>query len=428
MRKRMKKKVRIKKIGIVICLLGLLIIGSLLAIYFLRDNDGVVKEQGLDVSKVDEHYNDMVITLEETDLYWLENDEYINGGKISKDVYLSLDKDKSNYEKGYFFINNLSDNLDKDYYIYYDDVIGTEEEVTYDDRYKKYIPYNKTIVTNDNFSLYGDSGDIVYKFSLTREMPIIINKDDFYGVEFDNQILYIKNEDIKEIKDMNNSDDEYTKAIAVLNYHFVYNPEVDVCDQIICHTEELFESHLKYIKDNNIFTPTLKELEMYIDGNVQLPKSVVITIDDGWHSLESAALLNKYELNGTVFLITSEYDKGAIQSKYVEVHSHTHKMHKRGDCPTGQGGGLQCLSEEYIQEDLKISRERLNNTTYLCYPFYEYNGYSIEQLKKAGFTMAFAGYGANGVLRATVGIDKFQVPRYVIYSNTSVNQLKNMIG
>ena len=167
---------------------------------------------------------------------------------------------------------------------------------------------------------------------------------------------------------------------------------------------------------------------MYIDGKIQLPKSVVITIDDGWHSLEAATLLNKYKLNGTVFLITSGYDKNSIESVFVEVHSHTHNMHNAGDCPSGQGGGIQCLSEEFIQEDLKKSREKLNNTTYFCYPFYEYNDYSISQLKKAGFTMAFAGYYANGKLKASPGIDKFQIPRYIIYNTTTVEKLKNMIG
>jgi len=103
-------------------------------------------------------------------------------------------------------------------------------------------------------------------------------------------------------------------------------------------------------------------------------------------------------------------------------------MHKAGDCPYGQGGGIQCLSEEYIQNDLKKSREKLNNTTYFCYPFYEYNNYSISQLKKAGFTMAFAGYYANRQLKASPGIDKYQIPRYVISNTTTVNQIKYMIG
>ena len=42
--------------------------------------------------------------------------------------------------------------------------------------------------------------------------------------------------------------------------------------------------------------------------------------------------------------------------------------------------------------------------------------------------MAFAGYYANGKLKASPGIDKFQIPRYIIYNTTTVEKLKNMIG
>ena len=80
---------------------------------------------------------------------------------------------------------------------------------------------------------------------------------------------------------------------------------------------------------------------------------------------------------------------------------------------------------ESLLEDLKKSRESLNNTTYFCYPFYDYNDRAIELLKQAGFTMAFAGQNGNDV---KVGQDKFKIPRYVIYSNTSMNTFVNYVS
>lgn len=373
-------------------------------------------------------FNKVVLTNKETTLYTKNNNKYVKSGKVNENVYFILNEEKSDYNAGYFMIDNLSNELAESYFIYYKDFEKVETEFEYNLRYKNYIPYNKIIVTNDIFSLYDENEEVIYELNSIKEMPIIVNIDDFYGVEFGNQLLYIKNKDIKEIKDNINTEKENTSGVAVLNYHFVYNDKNDSCIHSICHTEAQFTSHLEYIKNNNVFTPTLRELEMYIDGKIQLPKSVVITIDDGWHSVEAAILLNKYKLNGAVFLITSGYDKNSIESEYVEVHSHTHNMHKAGDCPNGQGGGIQCLSEKIIQEDLKKSREKLNNTTYFCYPFYEYNDYSISQLKKAGFTMAFAGYRAKGKSKAEPGIDKFQIPRYIIYNTTTVEQLKKMIG
>ena len=74
--------------------------------------------------------------------------------------------------------------------------------------------------------------------------------------------------------------------------------------------------------------------------------------------------------------------------------------------------------------DLKLSREKLNGTTTFCYPFYEYNKYSIEVLKEAGFTMAFRG----GFKKAYPGINKYEIPRYVVYNDTSVSELASYIN
>ena len=415
-----EKKVKNKKILIITTTIIIIIIITTSIICNLYSK--YTKEQ--EINQIKSYYNDSVVTNQKTNLYTLKNNKFIKSGKIAKDVFLTLDKHNSNYEEGYFKILNT----ENDYYIYYENVDKTEEEIIYDERYKNYIPFNKNIITKESFSLYDDNGILKYTLNYSKTFEVIVNNNNFYGIVFDSQLLYIKNEDILEIVDSSNTKLINTKGIAVLNYHFVYNDKVDICDQTICHTETQFKSHLEYIKNNNIFTPTLKELEMYIDGYIQLPKSVVITIDDGWHSLEAATLLNQYQLNGTVFLITSGYDPKTIESEYVEVHSHTHNMHKARECPTGQGGGIQCLSEEYIQEDLRKSREKLNNTTYFCYPFYEYNSYSISQLKKAGFTMAFAGKNANNQLKAAPGIDKYQIPRYVISNKTTDIHIKNFIG
>ena len=137
-------------------------------------------------------------------------------------------------------------------------------------------------------------------------------------------------------------------------------------------------------------------------------------------------VLDKYQLNATVFLITSSYKKeDYLNSPYIEFHSHGDNLHNQGICPGGQGGAIKCQSREILLEDLAKSREKLNNTTVFCYPFYEYNDYSISVLKEAGFTMAFAGNIKGGYV--TVGMDKMQIPRYTITRGESVNSLARVI-
>ena len=123
----------------------------------------------------------------------------------------------------------------------------------------------------------------------------------------------------------------------------------------------------------------------------------------------------------TIFLVTSWFDpKDYYKTEFIELHSHSDHMHETGDCPTGQGGGIQCLDEKTIQEDLKKSREKLNNTTYFCYPFYEYNEYSIKMLKEAGFTMAFIGESTRSDNLVHVGSVKFRLRRFVIANITTI--------
>ena len=56
--------------------------------------------------------------------------------------------------------------------------------------------------------------------------------------------------------------------------------------------------------------------------------------------------------------------------------------------------------------------------------FYEYNDYAIEQVKKAGFKLAFIG----GNKMVTKDTNPYLIPRYVIYKNTSLNYLKNLLS
>ena len=120
--------------------------------------------------------------------------------------------------------------------------------------------------------------------------------------------------------------------------------------------------------------------------------------------------------------------RGAADAEFIELHSHSDNLHNQGDCNIGQGGGIQCLSEETIQKDLKASRDKLNGTTYFCYPFYEYNEYSIRMLKQAGFTMAFDGEKSYGDNLVHPGDDKFRLRRFVIVTYTTLSDFDTYFG
>ena len=412
----------------VICITILLIVIILSLVLFLLFRTEDKKEESNNkiqvLENIKSHYNQYVVTNKEVKIYELNNDSYKEVGYISKNIELELLDININENTKYFQINSN----DLNYYIYYEDVDVINNITAVSNRYKNYIVFNKSIITNDITNFYDEENNLVYKINNTYTLPVIIMEDGKYGVEFNNRLLYVKSEDVVEVIESNNTDLNNSSGVGVLNYHAFYDEnnaeEKANCTTEICHSKEQFKTHLDYFKENNILTITTNELEMYIDGKLQLPKSVLITIDDGPKTEVAIDLLEEYKMYATIFLITSWFDVNEYtQSEYVELHSHTHDMHDGGKCPGGQGGAIKCLPKEEILADLKASRDALNGSTVFCYPFYEYNDYAINLVKEAGFTMAFIGESNFSDNLVHVGSDKFKLRRFVIVTYTTMDDL-----
>ena len=426
-----KRKRNKKRKMLLIVLILLLIVLSIVLVCRIeykkaKEIEAIEFKQEQLKNKIESHYNEYVVTNKDTDIYELVNDEYTKIGKIKNQEELTLEKIEITYKDEYFKISNF----DGKYYVYYEDVDKIEELSNIDTRYKRYIVFNQNIITKDITNFYDAEKKLIYTFPESYELPIIINKKDIYGVEFNNRLLYVMKDDVKEIKNSKNTTATNTNGVAVLNYHFFYDDALESerkdCDQIICHSKSGFQKQIDYIKNNNIFTLTMNEFEMYMDKQINLPTSVLITIDDGWRMNLGIEMLNENKLNATVFIITSWFEKITFLHSfgYIEYHSHGDRLHNQGECPGGQGGAIKCWDRNKLLQDLSTSRKKLEGSTAFCYPFYEYNSYSISVLKEAGFTLAFRG----GFKKATPQTDKYQIPRYVIYDYTTVDQLKKYIG
>ena len=422
MKKRTRKRNRKSTIIIfAITLICIIIISS----YFIITNYNQIHTKNK-IKEITSHYNEYVVTTKEASLY-NENKEKV--GKLGEGVELTLAEQIINKNTIYFKITNLTD----EYYIKYNDVKRIEEITQKNDRYKKYIPFNENINTKNTTNFYNEEGVLLYSFNKTYSLPIIIKDNNKYGVEFNDELLYINFEDVQEVINSNNTDKTNASGIGVLNYHAFYDErnydERRECVTEICHSKAQFKTHLDFFKENDILTVTMNELEQYIDGKIRLPKSVLITIDDGPKTKHAVDMLGEYQMYATIFIVTSWIDEPTYyKNEYIELHSHTHNMHSGGQCPGGQGGGIKCLPEQTILNDLKTSREELGGSTAIAYPFYEYNDYSIKMLQEAGFTMAFIGESYNSDNLVHVGSDKFRLRRFVIVTYTTINDLKQYFG
>lgn len=406
-----------KKFFVFIIVLILVIV----LVVFIQKKNEEKKTKEL-VKNITEHYNKYVKTNKDSKLYNLENKKYIEYGTISKGANIVLEDTKIDKNAKYFKIEGL------DLYIGYSDVDKTDE-FTYNDRYKKYIPFNSNIKTKSTTSFYDEDNNLVYSINKSYDFEIIVKDTERKGIEFNNQLLYVKDSDIESTYEHHNTDLSNKKNIRTITYHFFYKPELESCNSSICVSVSTFEQHLKYISDNGYLTLRLPELELYMDGKIQIPeKSTVLTIDDGTIvNLDAIKLLDKYETHATMFLITSVVPVDYFVSDYLDLESHTDNMHNQYECPGYglQGGGILCLSEDYILNDLRTSQEKLGGSKYLAYPFFDWNDRAIRLLKEAGFQMAFVGAaGADGV--STPGVtDKYKIKRKTMFSDVDMNEFIN---
>ena len=366
--------------------------------------------------KIKSNYGSAVKTTKDTKLYINDNGKYKDVGNINKDNILELETiDNINLNNKYFKL------LDSDYYVSYKDVEPTDESIN--KRYLNYIEFPIEVTTKESVVYYDDSFNELFSLNIPVTSKVVVNLDDYYGISLLSRLVYVRKEDVSNTLEVD-SIEEMAVSVPAILYHFIYLDGDSSCNDIICHSEEQIDSHFKYLADNDVFTLNTSEVLSFINGEINLPKkSILITIDDGARAENFIPFLEKYGLNATLFLVSSWYPVSKFSSPYLEIASHTHNMHTTGVCPTGQGGGINCLPKDEILNDLRLSRETLNNAKAFCFPFYEYSDYSINLVKEAGFEMAFIG----GSTKIKKGMDPYKIPRYPILSSFGVDYISNLV-
>ncbi len=316
--------------------------------------------------------------------------------------------------------------------------------------YKKYINGNIRLKEKAIYIITNEITDNIK--SISKKQKIIINKlnesDDFKFNSTnktstkDSDKTSINRYSIKSYTSMDNllkmanGEDVYEEApniydgqgIAVLNYHFFYDPNEDSCDESICLVVSKFREHLEYLKNNGFKTLTMEEFTRWMYGEIYLPeKSVLITIDDGakgtgkHNGNKLIPLLEEYKMHATLFLITGWWDRENYRSDYLDVQSHTNNMHQYGPCGRGE---LNCATYDEAMADLKQSLTIVDNRNSFCFPFYMSSDTSIRAVKDAGFRIAFGG----GNVKATRTNNKWLIPRYPIQSSITLNQFINIVN
>lgn len=413
-RRRLKKKIFI---GFFVFLF-LVAAGCGVGYYFYHQEQIRIQLEKALLKEIKSHYAEVVEINKDTTLYEEVDGKYNEVGSIAKGEVVSLDNVDINTDTKYFKLKEFG------YFVKYQDVKVGGELQSRDDRYKKYLLFNENIVTKENAKLYR-SGNLVYTVNKSIDSPIVMKEDNGYYIEYFNELLFVNKEDVEKTYQVTNTTEVESNGVPVTVYHFIYLAGDTSCNEGICHPESQIREHFNYLKTNGFFTMTTTELRLYLEGKIRVPKkSILITIDDGARAHNFIPLLEEYQINATLFLISGWYPVSKFSSNYLELASHTHNLHTPGVCSGGQGSPLKCLDKTKLLADLRTSRAVLSQTEAFCFPFYEFNDYGISALKEAGFKMAFIG----GYRKATRGVDLFKIPRIPLNRYTTVTQYANYIN
>ncbi len=191
----------------------------------------------------------------------------------------------------------------------------------------------------------------------------------------------------------------YRKTGApVLMYHGV-GPEVGMdWPKSLIMSPELFESHLKYLKEQGYTIVSVEQLAQRLEQGQSVDKYIALSFDDGYQNNHDVVLplLKKYDAKGSFFVINKEIGKENFMSETdikemiaagMELGSHTYSHNP-----------LAKIDPKYLVWETDTSRFWLKKkfdgyiVRTLAYPNGSYNQTVIEAAQKYGFYRALTGH------------------------------------
>lgn len=228
-------------------------------------------------------------------------------------------------------------------------------------------------------------------------------------------------------------------GVTVLMYHRIiaeqdleswhYQENGKLYDTIVL--TDAFAEQMAYLNEQGYLTLTLKEFQLFMVGEIELPeKSVLITFDDGFQDNITHAypILRRYDFKATIFLITDAVASGdplylseadlMTGSDVFEYQSHTDQLHQRNE--TGEAYlTIKPIAE--VEQDLRASIDKLGGRKRaFAYPYGVYQQEHRQLLADIGFQLAFT----VEYKQATRTDQLLEVPRISVFPEDSLDDFK----
>lgn len=191
---------------------------------------------------------------------------------------------------------------------------------------------------------------------------------------------------------------DHYQTVPILCYHRFGSPTSKMTI-----SPQTFGAQLEWLAKNGYRVIRLAELQGFLQGRQPLPpRSVVITIDDGYESVHRHAfpLLKKYGFPATVFVYTDFIGVGdglswpqlqeMQRSGLVDIQSHS-KTHRNLVERGAQEGDARY--RQAIENEMRVPRELLarrlegSNIKHIAWPFGDANAIVLDSAARHGFEL-----------------------------------------
>ena len=192
-------------------------------------------------------------------------------------------------------------------------------------------------------------------------------------------------------------------------------------------TTPVFESHLKYLKDNGYRVIPLRQLVDYYlkKGPKPMPKSVVIVVDDGHESVYTYMLpvVREYRVPVTLFLYPSAISNASYAMTWDQLkelkktglfdfqgHTYWHPNFKKDEKRMSRSEYEKSVDMQLSKSKAKLEKELGVRIDLLAWPFGIYNDWLMEKAKEAGYVAAFSIEARHAAEGDTI----MKLPRYLL--------------
>jgi peptidoglycan/xylan/chitin deacetylase (PgdA/CDA1 family) len=188
------------------------------------------------------------------------------------------------------------------------------------------------------------------------------------------------------------------QVVPILSYHHFGDRKHQ-----LSITAEQFREQLSYLRDNGYHVIPLQSLVGFLDGHHGLPpRSVVITIDDGYQSAYTIAfpLLREFGYPATIFPYTDYINNGGLKTAQMQEMAATGLIDFQPHSMSHANLALIDVSEtpqqynERIAREITASRQRLvallGATMHsFAYPYGDVTQVVLQTVAAANYLMAF---------------------------------------